>query len=832
MRQSPNLPISQSLLFLILALAALLRFHALTASSLWSDEGNTWALMGRGFAQIAVDAAGDIHPPGYYWLLKLWTLLFGESAFALRSFSAVLGVILVLLVYAIVQALVQPNANSSGISRSSRVRDPAGLPKKIMGSTRRVTDPARAKLSWTYLRRRVLARQKSPIPNPKSQIPLLAALLAALAPFQIYYSQEARMYMLLAVCSAGLVWSLLEGKRQKGRGVRGWMVGYFFFGAVGLWTHYSFPIILAAVAATHFLTLLIPDKSTNQQINQSTPLTFAALNAAILLAFAPWLPTAVERVLNWPAGGDTVGLLDGVRLTLQTLTVGPLRSGPTLAWPWLILAGALPLLGILRHRHNRGVWVIAAWFLAPIGLMFGLGLFSDSFLKFLLAASPAWCVLTAIAVSRQPSAVSRAAGNRSPPHPVTLSPPHLVTLSLLALTLAALTLPGYYTDPVARDNYAGVARYVGVLGDPATDAALLNAPGQAEVWGYYNPGLPVLALPAQRPPDRAATETALAESVAGRHTVYALFWATEQSDPDKIVEGWLDSHAFKGLESWQGNVRFVTYTLPPDAGDLGCAQSNLPFGEAIRLAQSCVSPQPVSGGENALVSLGWRADTPLDRAYKVTVQLLDSRNQVIAQRDGEPGGGSRPTDGWTPGETITDNHGLPIPLGTPPGDYRLIAALYDPESGQRLPTPAGDMADLGTVQVLASPPNLPLDIVPMQHRADKKLVGDLRLAGYDVYRKDFGHEPNTPVLAGDRVHVTLFWRMAGGNDVPVDQQFTLSLGDQSVTAPLAGGGFPTDPATWPDGILVRGEFDIPFTGGDRALTLQVGETRVRLGEIP
>ncbi len=351
-------------------------------------------------------------------------------------------------------------------------------------------------------------------------------------------------------------------------------------------------------------------------------------------------------------------------------------------------------------------------------------------------------MLTALAVSHQPLAVSREVGNRSPLHPFTLSPLPPLILSLLALTLAAVTLPGYYADPVARDNYAGVARYVGVLGDAATDLVLLNAPGQAEVWGYYDPGLPVLALPAQRPPDRGATEATLAESMAGRHTIYALFWATEQSDPDKIVEGWLDGHAFKGLESWQGNVRFVTYDLPPDAGDLRCTQPDMLFGEAIHLAQSCVSPQPVTGGENALISLDWRTDAPLTRRYKVTVQLLDSRNQVIAQRDSEPGGGSRPTDGWTPGETITDNHGLPIPLGTPPGDYRLIAALYDPETGQRLATSAGDMAELGTVQVLASPTDLPLDIVPMQHRVDKKLIGDLRLAGYDFLPQGFWPRPD------------------------------------------------------------------------------------------
>ena len=135
----------QFLIFPILLLAAILRFHALTASSLWSDEGNTWALMGRSFAQIARDAAADIHPPGYYWLLKMWTLPFGDSAFALRSFSAVLGIILVILVYAIVQKLMQPSADHSANLRASQVRDLAGPPQKILGSTRRVTDPARAR---------------------------------------------------------------------------------------------------------------------------------------------------------------------------------------------------------------------------------------------------------------------------------------------------------------------------------------------------------------------------------------------------------------------------------------------------------------------------------------------------------------------------------------------------------------------------------------------------------------------------------------------------------------------------------------------------------------
>src|SRR5512136_176020 len=86
------------LLLLILSIAAGLRFYRLDAQSLWSDEGNSVALATRSLATITVDAAHDIHPPLYYWLLHLWTGIFGYSEAALRSLSALLGVLLVLAI--------------------------------------------------------------------------------------------------------------------------------------------------------------------------------------------------------------------------------------------------------------------------------------------------------------------------------------------------------------------------------------------------------------------------------------------------------------------------------------------------------------------------------------------------------------------------------------------------------------------------------------------------------------------------------------------------------------------------------------------------------------
>ena len=243
--------------------------------------------------------------------------------------------------------------------------------------------------------------------------------------------------------------------------------------------------------------------------------------------------------------------------------------------------------------------------------MFGLGLFNDSFLKFLLTVSPAWCVLTALAVSHQPLAESREVGDWAPLHPFTLSPfprsschsrPHPGRGDVARLL----------RGPGGPGQLCGGGPLCGRAGGPATDLVLLNAPGEAEVWGYYDPGLPVLALPAQRPPDRAATEATLAESMAGRHTIYALFWATEQIGPGQDRGGVAGWHAFKGLESWQGNVRFVTYDLPPDAGDLRCTQPDMLFGEAIRLGPKLRQPPAGDRGENALISLDWQTDAPLD----------------------------------------------------------------------------------------------------------------------------------------------------------------------------------------------------------------------------
>jgi hypothetical protein len=351
------------------------------------------------------------------------------------------------------------------------------------------------------------------------------------------------------------------------------------------------------------------------------------------------------------------------------------------------------------------------------------------------------------------------------------------------------------------------------------------------VWSYYAPELPVIGLPSTRPPG-PETLSQLAEAVKDRRQLFALFWATDEADPDRLIESWLDQNAFKGLESWQGNLRFVTYTLP---NELRCEEFDAPvaFGESIQLMAQCQPdfPQRVPAGDVALLGLQWQTAQPLTNRYKVTVQLLDTRNQVIAQHDAEPAGNSRPTDGWPINTSIMDNHGLTVPFGAPPGIYRLIVALYDSMTGERLPTPAGDAYELGEVEVVRPQRALPIGLLPALQRTNAQL-GPVTLVGYDAYKQGHSHAPEIPLQAGDLAHFTFYWQAPDPlpPDWPADLSFTLTLGDQSLTAPLAGGAYPT--GEWQAGELVRSEFDLPYDGSSHTPTLQVNGESYKLVALP
>jgi 4-amino-4-deoxy-L-arabinose transferase-like glycosyltransferase len=91
------------LLLLILLVATANRFYGLDRLSLWADE--LWVVMASSKGSL-VDMLGfvywqDNHPPGHYLFTRYWQMLAGDSDFAIRFPFAVSGIFLVYSTYVI-----------------------------------------------------------------------------------------------------------------------------------------------------------------------------------------------------------------------------------------------------------------------------------------------------------------------------------------------------------------------------------------------------------------------------------------------------------------------------------------------------------------------------------------------------------------------------------------------------------------------------------------------------------------------------------------------------------------------------------------------------------
>ena len=633
----------------ILLLATALRFYRLDAQSFWNDEGNSARLSERSLALILEGTASDIHPPLYYLLLRGWRELLGDSEFGLRSLSAFAGVAVVALVVAL----------------------------------GRVAYPGRGR--------------------PTA---LLAGLLAALSPALIYYSQEARMYALLALWAAlsTLLLLRLPGRAYSHR----LALAYVLTSAAGLYTHYFYPAVLLwqnilvlihighEARSPHPLTSSPPHPSVPSPLRRLGH--WAALMLLTLLLYLPWLPIFLRQAGGRP--GDSTPLLDFGRAAVRFLALGPAGDAATLL-PLLILAG-FALLAALDWRRRPDVPGLAPWLgvLVPLLFMAVVGTTRPAYEKFLLAALPFFCLLPGrgLAVAWGWSAVLRPAGRRA------------AQLALLALGLLALIGPGralanLYNNPAyARADYRTMAARIAADAHPNA-GIILDAANQWEVFTYYHrDGAPVYPLPAGRPdPDRIAAD--LSEIAARHQRLYAIFWGEAERDPQRLVERWLDTHAFKATEEWVGDVRFVMYALPPAAAVNMATPAGVRFGPDITLLGYTLTGDTFPAGDIIPLTLFWQTDRPLATRYKIFLHLVTADGTLVTQRDSEPGGGLALTTTWPPGETVIDNHGLLLPPGTPPGRYTLLLGLYDladPAARLEYVTPAGERGDalpLATITV-------------------------------------------------------------------------------------------------------------------------------------
>lgn len=630
------------ILISILLLATGVRFYRLEAQSFWNDEGNSARAAERPIPLILEAAEGDIHPPGYYLLLHLWRGLTGESEFSLRALSALCGILTVAFTYGLGRRLLSPSVG------------------------------------------------------------LGAAFLAALSPLSVYYSQEARMYALLGLLSAASTYFALYLLPPVSRFLLPASC-FLLAAAAGLYTHYAFPFVLAV----HNLLFLAwwGVQGHRQPDRWRLFGGWAGLQGAVLLLFAPWLPIALRSVTGWPSAGGGYTAGSALLHLFRALTVGLTLEAAEARWG-LIVAGLLLLIGLWPERGKAGpVGALAAWLFLPVALIFAFDLYKPAYLKFLLAVLPPFHLLLAHGVqrlSRLTLAASRLTFDASRP---TFDVSRL-TLYVLFLTISLPSLHNLYFNPAyARDDYRQIAADIERMARPG-DGIVLDAPNQWEVFTYYHrEGAPVYPIPRSRPPRADDVAAELARIGAAHTRLFVLYWGEAEADPQRLVEGWLATHAYPAGDRWYGTVRVAIYGLGP-LPEEPATPLEARFGETIRLHGYALGEGPFAPGEVVPVTLFWEAEGAITERYKLFLHLLDGSGGLAAQTDAEPLGNLLPTDRWEMGQTVTDRIGVLLPPDLPPGEYALVMGLYHLVTGERLPvtTTGGETADhlqIGWVTVQA-----------------------------------------------------------------------------------------------------------------------------------
>lgn len=109
------------------------------------------------------------------------------------------------------------------------------------------------------------------------------------------------------------------------------------------------------------------------------------------------------------------------------------------------------------------------------------------------------------------------------------------------------------------------------------------------------------------------------------------------------------------------------------------------LGDQVNLLGYDLRPASPSPGDTIHLTLYWRAMTSMDIDYTVFTHLIDGTETIVAQHDSQPEGGDYPTSQWLEGEIVQDEHPLVLTSDLQPGEYTLVAGMYDLESSERLP---------------------------------------------------------------------------------------------------------------------------------------------------
>ena len=678
-------------LFAIIFIAFALRMFHTSTTLMWGDEGFSVYSANRDLVSISfASKAVDPHPPLYYYLLHFYLPVFGFSELAIRFFSVFFGTATVALIFAI---------------------------------TKKMFD---------------------------LRVGVLAAALAAIAPFGVQYSQEVRMYALVMFLGAVTLWFFVRiANRELGiakddsvlrnspRAMRHSLWLGFFVSM--LLTQYSlYQSAFMFVAQGIFLLPFLKRRF-------GFILRWLAVSLTIVVLFLPWLLTHSVSAIADVQGvaGDTVpmSLPEFLSRGLAAIAVGPtipLDNALRLAALVAVVIVIGLVLALVTRAASVNDWLLVAFVVVPMVSLYPIYFVAPLYRGRLFAVS---FVPLIILLARAASLIV----SRARPFGKLRASFAAIPIALLVVGTSAYSLHSYYFvynrySPAVED-YISAINMIAQRAQP-DDVVLFHAYWQEGYFLSHYHGAPLEYK-------MLDDETDLAAAVAQPRNV----WAIIQALPHHGAETWLAQHAFPLGESDFGLMRVLSYRAgAPARGETFSAP--VVFDNGIELLGYHINAAPVESGRGIItLQLDWRAARKPARDFAVSVRLTDARGETVwAQADGQPSSGTQPTSTWQPGQIVNDHRPLTVPPGTPPGTYAIQIAMYDPatNAAANITAPAnlrGQTLTLGTVEIVRPQVAPPAPMIPNPLDAQ---WNEIALVGA-------GSIPDT-ISAGDTLPLTLYWQ--------------------------------------------------------------------------
>lgn len=637
-----------TLLLIITLIALALRLYNLTYHSLWFDEAISvhWARQSvPRILEVGFTLVEDRLPPLYYLLLKGWTSLTGFSETGVRSLSVFSGLLLI---------------------------------------------PVVASITRTLFNRRVA---------------IMTALLVALNPFLLWYSQEARMYAQAALFGTLTVWFFLRMGEWRNERIPAqtqslkkpshflFLISFILFALAGLYSHLYTGFILPALG----LWLLV-----SYPRRWQFWLSFGLSGLVIGLLFAP-LALAIWRFSGEATPGDPLtGLPQRAWWLLQAFTVwkAPLSAGLSIAIPtifglFILAAYHKPIdnCQLIRMNHPRllvSLLLLTPFLIANLLLLRNyLAFFGE---RYFIVMTPWLLMLAAVGADRMgqwaSQRISESMSQRVGRKVWRLSPfaiHHSPFIILVAGSL--LPIPGQWSFAAAKEAWRQSAAYLAERAAP-NDAILIHPDWVRYPFQFYfdGPGQTYAAFSTVTP------ETPLDGPLQGVINNHPVIWLIQSHldgpDPNRLVEGWFAARYPLVTELYPPGISLKGYapgyqldTLPPEA-----SPAAIQFKNGLQLvgfqADSVVSAaddlfHPPSGW--AHLTLYWQASRPIAEDVTPVVNMVGPAGIWGASLERATDALKLyPTSRWNVGGPII-RHDVDVNLNplTPPGEYQLVIGLAD-----------------------------------------------------------------------------------------------------------------------------------------------------------